>query len=77
MFVCVKETGVWSRISSQKEIVSEPRTGGKEGNVRSLSSRPEHFILLSGVVFDEAMVTFYQEVAEAEALSAEGTAHVL
>ena len=42
MFVCmyacavclcvrVQETGIWDRISSLKEIVSEPRTGGKEG----------------------------------------------
>ena len=79
LFVCVcvhvQETGMWGMISSRKEIVSEPRTGGKEGNVRNVFSSSRN-ASLSCSVFDEAMVTFYQEVAEAEVLSADGTANL-
>ncbi len=31
MWFVLQETGTWDKISSHKHIVSEPRSGGKEG----------------------------------------------
>ena len=62
--VLIQETGTWDRIFSHKCIVKEPRTGGKEGE--SIITDLPWLMVCWIIAFDEAMRTFYDEVAEAE-----------